>query len=449
MSEDQVSTSTENVIQSPLPVTDTERKTTVTETPPEPARPIARRPTLSELALGSALLVGDAGARLQVPEGAAESTPRTLDAVLRPVAEWDTLPSTPLTTARHITVGMLTDARASMSRGGRLVDDATDVLGRALDRLTRPVRHSRPMRPLRVRFQAYQQRGERQVARWEQIGRLEEVRSRAVAEASLGGFVHQSVADLTESKQVQVLVQQVVESQSTGMIQEVVEEIRERNVSLDILVGRRIGRDQSSTPTAPPPFRSDYLRNRPALSAILRVDESLAGQYAGFVSRSAAFLIDVTLLIIALSLVTTFANATVSLFSLESLTGRVMTTDGFSAAIAAVASTLFIFTYGVLAWGLNGQTVGDILLGVRVVRANDGGRITFGRAMVRMVGAYIAGIPFLLGFFWALFDRRRQGWHDKLAGTVVVYDWPAVPDELFLREAVGVHGVLPRQERAT
>ncbi len=256
MSEDQVSTSTENVIQSPLPVTDTERETAVTETPPEPARPIARRPTLSELALGSALLVGDAGARLQVPEGAAESTPRTLDAVLRPVAEWDTLPSTPLTTARHITVGMLTDARVSMSRGGRLVDDATDVLGRALDRLTRPVRHSRPMRPLRVRFQAYQQRGERQVARWEQIGRLEEVRSRAVAEASLGGFVHQSVADLTESKQVQVLVQQVVESQSTGMIQEVVEEIRERNVSLDILVGRRIGRDQSSTPTAPPPFEA-------------------------------------------------------------------------------------------------------------------------------------------------------------------------------------------------
>ena len=48
----------------------------------------------------------------------------------------------------------------------------------------------------------------------------------------------------------------------------------------------------------------------------------------------------------------------------------------------------------------------------------------------------------------ALFDRRRQGWQDKLAGSVVVYDWPAVPDETFLREELNVSGVLPWQQRA-
>jgi len=31
----------------------------------------------------------------------------------------------------------------------------------------------------------------------------------------------------------------------------------------------------------------------------------------------------------------------------------------------------------------------------------------------------------LLGLVWVAFDRRKQGWHDKLAGTVVIrdYDW--------------------------
>jgi len=28
--------------------------------------------------------------------------------------------------------------------------------------------------------------------------------------------------------------------------------------------------------------------------------------------------------------------------------------------------------------------------------------------------------PFFLGIFWVAFDKKKQGWHDKLAGTVVV-----------------------------
>jgi uncharacterized RDD family membrane protein YckC len=121
-------------------------------------------------------------------------------------------------------------------------------------------------------------------------------------------------------------------------------------------------------------------------------------------------------------------------------------TGALAAAIGGLLGTLLVIVYGVLGWSINGQTLGDILLGVRVVRA-DGGRVSLGRAMWRMVGAYISGFALFIGFLWALFDRRKQGWHDKLAGTVVVYDWPAVPDELFLRNQLGVRGVLPRQQR--
>lgn len=391
-----------------------------------------RRPTMGELALGGALLVGDnVGARLQVPQGVDEAAPRTLDMVLRPSAEWDNTPPTPVDAARRVTIGMLIDGRSYAGRTGRFLYDTADAIVREADRISRPVRRSLPLRPARRVFHRWQQRGEQQVARWSAMGRQEETRSRAVAEASLSSFVQRSVSDLTESEQVQILVQQVVESQSTGMIGAFLEEVRERMISLDMLLSRRVH------PPAAPPFRAAYLRERPLLAANPAVGQTLAGHYAGFASRALAFIVDITLLMVVLSLATTFISALVSLFDLDVLIGRFMTSQGLSGvvatALAGISGTLVITAYGVVGWSLNGQTVGNLVMGVRVVKA-DGGRVSFSRAATRMLGAYLSGFLLLLGFFWAIFDKRRQGWHDKLAGTVVVYDWPAVPDELFLRE---------------
>jgi uncharacterized RDD family membrane protein YckC len=60
------------------------------------------------------------------------------------------------------------------------------------------------------------------------------------------------------------------------------------------------------------------------------------------------------------------------------------------------------------------------LLGIRIVREEDGGRLNVARVAVRYGGYLLSALPFLLGFAWALFDNRKQTWHDKLAGTVVV-----------------------------
>ena len=403
----------------------------MTDEHPEPtAEPAPRRPTLSELALGGALIVSDnVAARLEATAPPPEPA-RTAESVLRPVAEWDQ--TDPLATARQTTIGLLTDARASAGRGGRLLNDTTDVLGRALDRATRPVRRSRPLRPLRARFHRYQARGETIVKGWTETGRREEARSRAVAEVSLGSLMQRSVADLTQNEGVQVLVQQVIQSQSTGLLEEVVEEIRERLVSLDETLARRT-RQTAETP----PFRAAYLRQRPLLKARPGVERTLAGHYAGAASRLVALLIDLSLLMVALSLATTFINALLSLFNVEALLGRFLAGGELPAAVGAAVTgltgTLFIISYGIIGWSLNGQTVGGLLVGVRVVRA-DGHRLSFGRAVLRMVGSYLSGLAVFIGFLWALFDRRRQGWHDKLAGSVIVYDWPAMPDETFLRE---------------
>jgi len=403
-----------------------------------------RRATLSELALGGALLVSDSVAeRLGVATEPQPAVP-TLESVLRPVAEWDTPDA--LTAARHTTLGALAEARASIRHGGRGLDEATDALGRALDQATRPLRRSRPLRPLRRRFHEWQARGEATVRRWQARGRREETRSRVMAEASLDSFVQRSVRDLTQSEQVQVLVQQVVQNQSAGLVEEILEEIRERMVSLDVLLGRRLRR----AVVGAPPFRAAYLRGRPPLALVAGVDRTMAGQYAGFASRAVAMLIDLTLLMVALSLATNFANALVGLFNVDALLGRFFLADGVramvNAGLAGSIGMILIVAYGVTTWSINGQTLGDFLMGLRVVRT-DGQRLSFGRACIRMIGSYIAGLFLFTGFLWALIDPRRQGWHDKLAGTVVVYDWPALPDEAFLREELQVSAVLPWQQR--
>lgn len=70
-------------------------------------------------------------------------------------------------------------------------------------------------------------------------------------------------------------------------------------------------------------------------------------------------------------------------------------------------------------WAWHGQTPGKMLLGLRIVRTN-GQPLSFGRALLRFVGYLISGIALGLGYLWIVVDGRKQGWHDKIAGTFVV-----------------------------
>ena len=59
-------------------------------------------------------------------------------------------------------------------------------------------------------------------------------------------------------------------------------------------------------------------------------------------------------------------------------------------------------------------------ISARVVDAKTGGRLTVGQSIGRYLGYFVSTIPFGLGLLWVAFDPKKQGWHDKLAGTVVV-----------------------------
>jgi uncharacterized RDD family membrane protein YckC len=67
-----------------------------------------------------------------------------------------------------------------------------------------------------------------------------------------------------------------------------------------------------------------------------------------------------------------------------------------------------------------GQTLGKMALGIRVYDFARGGPIGYGRAFVRQIAQILSAVVLLLGYLWMLWDREKQTWHDKIAGSVVV-----------------------------
>ena len=67
-------------------------------------------------------------------------------------------------------------------------------------------------------------------------------------------------------------------------------------------------------------------------------------------------------------------------------------------------------------------TPGKLLMSCHVVDAKTGNRISLLQAVLRYFGYIISLLPLGLGFLWIIWDKRKQGFHDKIAGTVVVQD---------------------------
>lgn len=85
-----------------------------------------------------------------------------------------------------------------------------------------------------------------------------------------------------------------------------------------------------------------------------------------------------------------------------------------SALAGLVALVYFLFF-----WSTSGQTVGARVMKFRVAKI-DGSDLSWGTGIIRVIGFVISEIPIYLGLLWVLWDPKKQGWHDKMAGTVVV-----------------------------
>jgi uncharacterized RDD family membrane protein YckC len=80
---------------------------------------------------------------------------------------------------------------------------------------------------------------------------------------------------------------------------------------------------------------------------------------------------------------------------------------------------LVMLAYFAGMWAWKGTTVGGVILKLKVVRL-DGQPLTFPVALVRGLAAAFSVVVMFLGFLWIAWDKDKQGWHDKIAGTVVV-----------------------------
>jgi len=92
---------------------------------------------------------------------------------------------------------------------------------------------------------------------------------------------------------------------------------------------------------------------------------------------------------------------------------------GRSLAGHCLISLIIGMTYFTYFHGAIGQTPGKIMLKLKVI-GTTGKKPTYGIALLRWIGSIISGLPLFLGFLWVAFDRKKQGWHDKIAGTVVL-----------------------------
>jgi uncharacterized RDD family membrane protein YckC len=141
---------------------------------------------------------------------------------------------------------------------------------------------------------------------------------------------------------------------------------------------------------------------------------------AGFISRFAAWFVDQLVIIVvfavmgmALQIIFAFSGGDLSAIS-ASRTVSMLGTAWF----ATIVSALYMGTFWYL---FDGSTFGQLLFGLRVVRADGSHILSFWQVVVRVIGFYLSMAVFFLGFLWILIDRDRRGWHDKLARTKVVY----------------------------
>jgi uncharacterized RDD family membrane protein YckC len=132
---------------------------------------------------------------------------------------------------------------------------------------------------------------------------------------------------------------------------------------------------------------------------------------AGFGLRYGAWMFDFLITLIAIMFFTFIVTAV----SRESVVGSNLVLI----IVGVLTLLLFVINFVLLA-GSNGQSAGMRILGIYIVRI-DRKPFTIKDAAIRhLVGYPLSTLAFFLGFLWMLWDPRQQGWHDKLAGTVVV-----------------------------
>lgn len=95
---------------------------------------------------------------------------------------------------------------------------------------------------------------------------------------------------------------------------------------------------------------------------------------------------------------------------------------GMKEEYSATAWGIYIVSYtAYFVWmiGMYGATVGKMVMKIKITK-EDGGKVSYSDALLREIASYLSFVVLCLGFLNIIWDGKKQGWHDKIAKTVVV-----------------------------
>jgi uncharacterized RDD family membrane protein YckC len=135
-------------------------------------------------------------------------------------------------------------------------------------------------------------------------------------------------------------------------------------------------------------------------------------EYAGFWIRFGAMLIDLVVMIIVLYIPLTM------IYGEEHWIGEQFIYGFWDVILGYIVPIVVTIWF----WLRYSGTPGKMATKLRIVDAATGNKMTTGQAIGRYFAYTIAILPLCLGLIWVGIDKKKQGWHDKLAGTVVIRD---------------------------
>lgn len=132
--------------------------------------------------------------------------------------------------------------------------------------------------------------------------------------------------------------------------------------------------------------------------------------YAGFWIRTAAALIDSVLVMLII------APLLAAIYDTSLLSALFIAGGTWGTLLNYVFPAVAIVTF----WLYKSATPGKMLTHTAIVDATSGQKPTTGQFLIRYAGYYVSMLPLFAGIIWVGLDKRKQGWHDKLANTVVI-----------------------------
>jgi uncharacterized RDD family membrane protein YckC len=234
------------------------------------------------------------------------------------------------------------------------------------------------------------------------------VLERVVEQLAASGALDKAVEDALKSPRTSELTDQIVHSEAM------------RQAIRDVVAGPEVRAALTQQTTGLAEELAVVVRSRAvrlddrAERAARRRPRAARTPFAGIATRAAGLAIDASVILLGYAALAALAGV------IASLVGG-LRPQWLAGILLGVGWVLVAGGYFVLFWSGAGQTPGMRVLHLRV-RGRAGSPPSFGRAVVRAVGTVISIVPFFAGYLPVLYDERRRGLPDFMAGTEVVYD---------------------------